>query len=673
MGKGKSWRSKPANGNVLGRIASAAKGRVATRTLVKLLSPDKRRQEKARSDLRREDQQLWRDIGDSMRIAKTRGSHPFQLEFANPSRLIQHLLDESDWLKGLFCSTLARVPCSKEAPWGLMLAYDELTMGNVVKTTPNNRKTMSFYMTFTEFEAHLSVEEAWFSPVVLRSTTMKHLQGQWSHVLSLIVEELLFNAAGGLHSSGLVLHIRGREHVIHAQLRFVLSDGDGFAQGFAWKGAGSLKPCPCCWNLLMLSRDPEPPHVRVDATSGFRSATSDGTWGVVDGLLVAKGRCANRTLTKKRFKEAEKQSGFRADPNSFLANKRLRPHYAFPDLVFLDWFHIFLQDGILNVELGAFLTACKEFCIAGTDVTEIVRWCDSRQWCLPSSAEKSSSNVAKTVQDMCHGKTEITIKTGASQLLTVFPILRHYVDMNILPDARISVHRTSLRLAFDMVSAIMECKHKLRTKTSLSESLRGLWPKWFKAHKTAYEDWYVKPKFHWASHLQKQYLECFADMLVLERLNKRARVTGTWTDNTASFERSVVLSVTKRHVQNLKARGEFGKAKLEGKIDDDPFQAFLRCSASMTSACSRTIKKGDVVFCGNCDVLGEVVRCCADERSPEPRHFLEVAEMRRVRNMCYRSDLWKGTGNVLQWSPEDVFHGSAWCQNGVCSGVIVLR
>ena len=171
MGKGKSWRSKPANGNVLGRIASAAKGRVATRTLVKLLSPDKRRQEKVRSDLRREDQQLWRDIGDSMRIAKTRGSHPFQLEFANPSRLIQHLLDESDWLKGLFCSTLARVPCSKEAPWGLMLAYDELTMGNVVKTIPNNRKTMSFYMTFTEFEAHLSVEEAWFSPVVLRSTT----------------------------------------------------------------------------------------------------------------------------------------------------------------------------------------------------------------------------------------------------------------------------------------------------------------------------------------------------------------------------------------------------------------------------------------------------------------------------------------------------------------------
>ena len=378
-------------------------------------------------------------------------------------------------------------------------------------------------MSFEEFAPYLWISEVWFSPLLLRSTKMKRLQGQWSHVLSRITNLVLFNVESGLQGPKLALSIHGEHFNLFAKLRFVMTDGDGFAQGLSWKGASSLKPCLVCWNVQMLTRDSEPPHVCVNAVKGFLRSTDAGTFGVVDELLVCRRRVENKMMTKTRFELLEKQAGFRAEPLSFLANTALRPHYSFPGLVFWDWFHIFLQDGILNVELGAFLTACKAFKVAEAAVGQIISWSIAMQWQFPSQSEKTISDLPSLIKEMCQGKTDITIRCGASQLLTAFPVLRHYIDTEILPDERLSVHRASLRLAFDMVSALHECKHGVRTKESLADSLSVLWPRWLKGYKRCYQDTYVKPTFHWASHLPRQFLELFADMLVVERMNKRAK------------------------------------------------------------------------------------------------------------------------------------------------------
>ena len=124
----------------------------------------------------------------------------------------------------------------------------------------------------------------------------------------------------------------------------------------------------------------------------------------------------------------------------------------------------------MNVELGAFLTACKAFKVAEAAVGQIISWSIAMQWQFPSQSEKTISDLLSLIKEMCQGKTDITIRCGASQLLTVFPVLRHYIDTKILPDERLSVHRASLRLAFDMVSALHECKHGVRTKESLADS-----------------------------------------------------------------------------------------------------------------------------------------------------------------------------------------------------------
>ncbi len=108
----------------------------------------------------------------------------------------------------------------------------------------------------------------------------------------------------------------------------------------------------------------------------------------------------------------------------------------------------------MNVELGAFLTACKAFKVAEAAVGQIISWSMAMQWQFPSQSEKTISDLPSLIKEMCQGKTDITIRCGASQLLTVFPVLRHYIDTEILPDKRLSVHRASLRLAFEMVSAL---------------------------------------------------------------------------------------------------------------------------------------------------------------------------------------------------------------------------
>ena len=186
------------------------------------------------------------------------------------------------------------------------MSYDEFTAGNVVKVTANNRKTISFDMSFEEFAPYLWIPEVWFSPLLLRSTKMKRLQGQWSHVLSRITNLVLFNVESGLQGPGLALSINGEHFNLFAKLRFVMTDGDGFAQGLSWKGASSLKPCLVCWNVQMLTRDSEPPHVCVNAVKGFLRSTDAGTFGVVDKLLVCRRRVENKMMTKTRIELLEK-------------------------------------------------------------------------------------------------------------------------------------------------------------------------------------------------------------------------------------------------------------------------------------------------------------------------------------------------------------------------------
>jgi len=92
--------------------------------------------------------------------------------YVDPGKLLTILLCESATLQGLYDEAWARSPATPQAPWSLVVAYDEFVPGNKL-STDQTRKTMFVSFTFLELgAAALSRGTVWTTPVSVRSNTI---------------------------------------------------------------------------------------------------------------------------------------------------------------------------------------------------------------------------------------------------------------------------------------------------------------------------------------------------------------------------------------------------------------------------------------------------------------------------------------------------------------------
>ncbi len=549
------------------------------------------------------------------------------------------------------CPTYLDNQGTNERPWGLVVAFDEFTPGNVVKTTANKRKSMALYYTFLQFGDYTRNQLAWFCPMVLRTTKAKRLKGQWSHALSAFLELALLDKHAGMDCAGVALDIRGSTVVVWAKLKFTLTDGDGFAQAFFWKGASSTKPCIKCWNVLMKSAKVAPPHVALHDVSGFQQTTHQGTIHIIESLAAAKERVQRKEITTTSVEKLETKCGFRACQFSVLANVRVRTCFSFPHVVYYDWMRIFLQDGILNVEFAAFFTTCIKFGIEEARLDRLDEFLIMKNWEYPHRVDHFSASV---VADLCQGKSTVSMRCAASTLLTAFVVLRFYCDTEIPADPRIKMHRTSLRLACSMVTTITECKARLLSKGAAAEQLQKQWEVRTQAHKCAYAQRFLKPKFHWASHLPPQF-EALLDMFVVERMNKKAKAAAQACDKGTRYEKSVVQRYMKNHLGRLDACGPFGASKLQGAISNDDRHPGCNCARFILDEFGEKFTIGDVVF-STSGALGKIVQCC--ERGGD--HFVSVQVMRSLGEIAYRSWACIATDVLVSWPLGAFFAAASW-------------
>ena len=101
---------------------------------------------------------------------------PWSWWYVDPGKLLTVLLGESAALQGLYDDAWARSPATPQAPWSLVVAYDEFVPGNKL-STDQTRKTMVVSFTFLELgAAALSRGTVWTTPVSVRSTTIAKVQ-----------------------------------------------------------------------------------------------------------------------------------------------------------------------------------------------------------------------------------------------------------------------------------------------------------------------------------------------------------------------------------------------------------------------------------------------------------------------------------------------------------------
>ena len=544
-----------------------------------------------------------------------------------------------------------------------------------MKVTENERKSFALYFSFGQFDHYIHRVEAWFCPVILRSSEAKKLQGRWSRAMATFLQHMLLNDTNGVTNAGITLIIGTTICTIWARMSKFLTDGGGWAQTFSWKGASAIKACPLCWNVVADRHKARmgPPHVGLSDDVGFRVSTSEATFEIIDRLLLARTKVATKSLTKTKFDAMQKRSGFRAEPHSLLATVQLRPHLDFPDCCHLDWVHNFLQDGILNQEMSALFTECKRLNVANADVDAMVRWACARQWTYPYYIRSKQTAVEKLMSDAFSTGATIRVRCAAKELLALYPIVRCYVDTEFEAKPAVAMHKTSFRLCCDMVSTFQERKQRIITNDAASEKLPWLWPRWSKAHKTYYGVAYWKPKGHWAAHHPPQMKEIDMDMFCLERMNKRAKACAQQITNTSRFERRVLLSIAVSHVSALMAMGKFGIAELQARVDDQHGYSNIKCAKRVFNDSSATFAKGDLVFNSSLDRLGHIVWCCAAGTEADRIHFVSVRTMRFVEKLCYRCSGWAYGSSTEQWKLDNLFHATAWCPNSDGSGIVVLH
>ncbi len=86
------------------------------------------------------------------------------------------LLSESAALQGLYDEAWARSPATPQAPWSLVVAYDEFVPGNKL-SNDHARKTMVVSFMFLELgAAAISRGTVWTTPVSVRSAAIAKVQ-----------------------------------------------------------------------------------------------------------------------------------------------------------------------------------------------------------------------------------------------------------------------------------------------------------------------------------------------------------------------------------------------------------------------------------------------------------------------------------------------------------------
>ena len=108
----------------------------------------------------------------------------------DPSKLLSFMVESSDSLANAYIEAFDRKRPTPDAPWGLIIGFDEFAPGNKLKYH-NFRKAMVVSFNFVQLGSRmLSCEHTWMTPVVIRTTEMRGAVHGWSGMFCQFLERM---------------------------------------------------------------------------------------------------------------------------------------------------------------------------------------------------------------------------------------------------------------------------------------------------------------------------------------------------------------------------------------------------------------------------------------------------------------------------------------------------
>ena len=255
----------------------------------------------------------------------------------------------------------------------------------------NKRKVFALYWSFCQFGTSLSQESLWMTFAVVRSSYVSKIGG-----LGIFVKHMwkcFFNGVD--FRQGVSLNRNGEVKIIFASLQTLVADEAALKAVWEVKGSSGTLPCFLCKNVIMhraglhtLDETSTLVSSTETDTSKFHLHSDDSIRATLNMLRIKKD-----TLSAGAFARLEQSVGMNFRPDGVLMCNELRGIARPVSITQFDWMHVFVVNGIWNLECGLLISELNK---NGVKPSELHAFMSTLIW--PASVSSKSACGATAFQ-----------------------------------------------------------------------------------------------------------------------------------------------------------------------------------------------------------------------------------------------------------------------------------
>ena len=448
----------------------------------------------------------------------------------------------------LLKKTFAEIgPPTRSRPYNLVVYSDECIPANPLASR-TEKKVWACYATFREFtNKYISMEDAWLLLLVARSSIVHQAEGHMGQLMKIFLMEIFEAGPASPTELGVALQGPTKADDIKIFFRFSIFIQDGASQKLTYgiKGDSGNKFCLKCINQICLkgmSEDPDDDICLAKTKAELRLATNEE-------VFASFQRLANKSTTETAaaFKKWEQATGWIFTEHGLFGCQALKKHWSPITAYMHDWMHAMASNGVLNV------VACKT--LEDLSSSGLPCWQNmgvyTGLFVLPANHKSYKlDEIFSPTKVEAHRKA-MKIKAPASEMLTLYPILRHYV-LTIGKKTNCENPCKAFLATCHVLDLLLCTLHGTR-KVDSAELDAAVESILHFCHASKWQDWMMK-KFHWMLHfgdsLQQHsiLIPCFN----MERKHKKVTSVATQLQNLANYEKSIYTELLGNELYRLR-------------------------------------------------------------------------------------------------------------------------
>jgi hypothetical protein len=398
----------------------------------------------------------------------------------------------------------------------------------------------------------------------------------------------------------------------------------------------------------------------------FKSWPAAELFRMVDAIQEMRNQVATGAVPAVRAHELEQMVGLNFCPHGVLATAVLRPLFNPIASSRYDWVHTLLQDGVFTIEAQCYLTACGEFGVTREAVREFLQ---HPGWCFPAVSKAKAAQLHRVFDPRRQSENnEDKLKCSASELLGLYGLLRHFVELHVPVVEELAPQRASFNSLCRVLDLLLQIKRCTVPIVQGVRDLRRAVTIHLRLHVEAYGTARVVPKHHWLLDIPGQIAAdgMVLDAFVIERQHLTVKGVVEHVRNTTVFERSVLSSVCSL-TANQALEVSFGNSLIGSKPAPALGPEAVVGRSMLLFGFSVAVE--DVVLRTSCRTAGVVLACCGEGSSL----YAVVEKLTAVGQQSQHARAWKLARVQEVWPAEDIEHCLGWYARDDGSWVVLER